>query len=365
MINISRRRLIRNAAALVVAPAIVRPFSALAYDSPTVRFNFVPGTFGETTQWTWTNEQGVAQGTATGQAYAAPNPPTIPDPLTTMFQAAIDYAVSNALRLEVVGSAYGQSSISFLSTWSTIVFPAYADTEILLREVIWLMRPSDGGPGATFDSSELWNFAHVGGEMLYRGGQWAVLLNPQTRAVVDSNLAINSAYKLKFASITTQSGGYGQTVGTGTAYGCLGIYTTNPIFWNWIEHGQISGNGVGEYGICVSEPPVGSRFHGNRIVGSYIMGCTQGNILIGQTGVNAAAMSGNRWEETELIGLNNSVTCFNTFGQGDIIDIPTITGPAFRGMCLEPTSKYNHYRVAQTPGCTTGILDAGTGNVPG
>ena len=44
-----------------------RPLAALAYASPTVRFDWISG-IGETATWQWTDQTGTVQGTATGIA---------------------------------------------------------------------------------------------------------------------------------------------------------------------------------------------------------------------------------------------------------------------------------------------------------
>ena len=121
---------------------------------------------------------------------------------------------------------------------------------------------------------------------------------------------------------------------------------------------------MAQYGIYVDEPIAGSTFQKNKIDGGYVVNCTAGCILIGQTGANSAAMMSNTWKEHYLAPNNAGATGFNTFGQYDIIEIPLIQGPANRGACFEPQSVGNRYCFAAVSGCTTPILNAGTGNSP-
>lgn len=365
----NRRKLLRGIYSALAAPALIRPLSALAYDAPTVRFNWVSGT-GETTTWCWFNEAGVLQGTASG-ASGAGGIPTLPDPLTTLLQGALSYATTNGFNFMCTGAAYQpmqpNGTAGFLQTWSTISIPASGDSKIEFDNVIWIARPSTGD-GIVFDSSELLDFEFRGGEILYRGASNAVVFRPTTQTVLDSNLSINSGKKIVLSSVTTQCGGPLMTVGSGTSDASILFDCTSGGVWgNDFEIGQLSGNKVANYGILVANPPsTGPQFTGNKIDVNYAMLCRAACIQIGTSSANAAAMSGNDWSVREIMPFSAACDGFNTFASYDEIKVLQIKGPMNRGLVLEPGTTQNRYRQPWINGTTAGggIVDAGTGNVP-
>lgn len=362
-----KRKFLAGMLSAFAMPALIRPIRALAYDSPTVRFNYVSG-FGETATWQWINELGVTQGTASGAAGGA-GLPTIPDPLTVMLQASLDYAGQNGFHYRATGRSYlpqqPNGTAGFLQTWSTINLPAVGDTKIEFDNVIWIMRPATGGPGLVFDSSELLDFRMPGGEILYRGPNAAISFRPSTRTILDNNLSINSARSIEIASVTVQCGGALLPVGSGSALAAV-LFDTSlaSIKWNNFGFGQVSGNNVAQYGFLAPNPAAGNVLQGNKVDVNYAMMCTQGCFQIG-TSASGPAMSGNEWDCRAIMPGNAGATGFNTFGQGDFINLLSIQGPMFRGLCLEPGSTLNRYRVGIASGASSAnILDAGTSNQP-